>query len=124
MILKRIAGVAFAIAFLMAIVLFTNTGRQYISLPTAKIVFMISGAIGLFLNLLSFQSGKHSKIFNFLYWSGSIVLFIGLVFQLMRYPYWFYIIIVGMVVIGISFVLPESLIERKEESDLLDEKIK
>lgn len=121
MILKKLAGISFAIAFLMAIVLFTNYGRDYISVSTAKWVFMVAGALGLFLNLLSFKSGKHSMIFNFLYWSGSIVLFIGLTFQLMRWPYGFYIIISGLIVVGISFILPESLvIKDNKESDLLD----
>ena len=124
MILKKFAGIAFAIAFLMAIVLFTNIGRQYISLSIAKIIFMISGAIGLLLNLLSFQSGKNTLLFNFLYWTGSIVLFVGLTFILMRYPYGFYIIITGLVIVGASFILPESLLYKKDSNnDLLDEKV-
>ena len=122
MILKKIAGVSFAIAFLMAIVLFTGTGREYISLGTAKIIFMVCGAIGLLFNLLSFQSGKQAPLFNFLYWSGSIVLFIGLTFLLMRWPYGFYIIITGLCILGVSFFLPESLLAPKEDnSDLLDD---
>ncbi len=85
--LKRYSGIAFAIAFLMAIVLFSGTGRQYIPIDTAKAIFIGAGAIGLILNLLSFRSGKHGPLFNFLYWTGSIVLFIGLNFILLKYPY-------------------------------------
>ena len=122
MILKKIAGVAFAIAFLMAIVLFTDVGRGYVSLYTAKIVFMIAGAVGLLLNLLSFQSGKHSSLFNFLYWSGSIVLFVGLTFLLSGLPYGYYVIVTGMVIVGVSFILPESLVQPKnDDNDILDE---
>ena len=122
MILRKLSGIAFAIAFLMAIVLFTNTGREYISLSMAKYIFMISGAIGLFMNLLNFQSGKHTILFNFLYWSGSIVLFIGLTFILMHWPFGFYIVIAGGIIMGASFILPERLIQKKEvESDILDE---
>lgn len=122
MILRKLAGISFALAFLMAIVLFTNTGREYISLSTAKYIFMISGAIGLFMNLLNFQSGKHTVLFNFLYWSGSIVLFTGLTFILMHWPYGFYIVIGGGIIMGASFILPERLIQKKEaESDILDE---
>lgn len=122
MILKKIAGVSFAIAFLMAIVLFTGTGREYISLSLAKMIFMIAGAIGLLLNLLSFQTGKHNIAFNFLYWSGSIVLFVGLTFLLMNWPYGYYIIITGLFILGVSFILPESLISPKDNSsDILDQ---
>lgn len=119
-IIKRIAGGFFVIAFLMAIVMYKGVGREYISLYTAKIIFLVSGALGLFLNLLTFQSGKHSPLFNFLYWTGSIVLFTGLVFLQFRLPYGFYIIVAGMVVLGVSFILPAGLLEKKEESDVID----
>lgn len=119
---KKFAGIAFAIAFLMAIVLFSGVGRSYISLSTAKIIFMISGAIGLFLNLISFKSGKHSQGFNFFYWAGSIILFAGLTFLLMRWPYGYYIIVTGLVVVGISFFIPERFISpEQKDSDLLDD---
>ena len=119
--LKRFSGIAFAIAFLMAIVLFAGLGRQYISLSTAKLIFIGSGAIGLVLNLLSFKTGKHGPLFNFLYWTGSIVLFIGLNFLILKYPYGYYIIVSGIAILGISFVLPESVVEnQKKNDDLLD----
>jgi len=120
--LKKIAGIAFGVAFLMAIVLFTGNGRSYISISTAKIIFIISGAIGLFLNLLSFRSGKNGSVFSFFYWAGSLIVFLGLVFLLMRWPYGYYILIGGMAVLGVSFILPEKIItSQKAESDLLDD---
>jgi len=120
--LKKIAGIAFGIAFLMAIVLFTGNGRNYISIPTAKIIFIISGAIGLFLNLLGFKSGKNNIVFSFLYWAGSLITFFGLIFLIMHWPYGYYIVISGMIVLGISFILPEKILEQeKNESDLLDD---
>ena len=120
--LKKVAGIAFGIAFLMAIVLFTGNGRSYISIPTAKIIFIGSGAIGLFLNLLSFQSGKNGSIFSFFYWAGSLVVFLGLIFLIMRWPYGYYIVIGGMAILGISFFLPEKLNDNKKpNADLLDD---
>lgn len=120
--LKKIAGIAFGVAFLMAIVLFTGNGRAYISISTAKIIFIIAGAIGLFLNLLSFQSGKNGSIFSFFYWAGSLIVFLGLIFLIMHWPYGYYIVIAGMATLGISFILPEKLIsEPKNDSDLLDD---
>ena len=109
------------IAFLMALVIFAGIGREYISIYTARIIFMISGAIGLVLNLFSFQSGKHSPIFNLLYWSGTIVTFIGLVFMQMHWPNGYYILVAGVMIIGASFVVPAGISESKEDQeDLLD----
>lgn len=122
MILKRIAAVCFAIAFLMAIVLFARVGTQYISMPTARIVFIVSGAIALVLNLFSFQSGKHNPTFNLVFWLGSIVLFVGLIFQFMYWPYSRYIIIGGLGITGISYFLGPTLITGKSDnSDVLDD---
>lgn len=120
--LKKIAGVSFAISFLMAIVLFTDIGRGIIPIKVATIIFIATGAVGLFLNLLTFQTGKHHPLYNFVYWSGSIVLFAGMIFLLMRWPYGYYIVIVGLVILGASFVLPSQLTDTKpKDSGLLDD---
>lgn len=121
MLLKRFASVAFAVAFLMAIVLFTGYGRSYISIANARIIFMISGAVALVLNLFSFQQSKHNPIFSFFYWTGSIVLFTGLVFQLMNWPYNRIIVFTGLAITGISFFLTPELVEPKDQdSEILD----
>ena len=121
MILKRIAAVAFAIAFLMAIVLFTGTGSDLVPRGIARIVFLAAGALGLVLNLLSFRYGKHDPNFNLIYWLGSIVLFIGLMFLIMRWPFGFYIVLAGMATVGISFFVSPNIDKKEEEeSDLLD----
>ena len=120
-IFKRISGVAFAISFLMAIVLFGNVGRAYISLITAKYVFIGAGAIALLFNLLSFESGRHNPIFSFVYWAGSLVTFIGLVFFIMRWPFGIYILIGGLVILGGSLLLSPNRQEvDKSQDDLLD----
>jgi len=124
MILKRIAAVCFAIAFLMAIVIFTGTGLEYISRGTAKIIFLCVGALGLLLNLFSFRYGKQNEGFNFFYWLGSIILFIGLTFQMMNWPFSFYIIIAGLLVIGISFFYnPNPDDDNSAKNDLLDDSL-
>ncbi|MFT5858114.1 MAG: hypothetical protein ACI865_000198 [Flavobacteriaceae bacterium] len=121
MLLKRFASIAFAIAFLMGIVLFTGYGRSYISIANARIVFMVSGAIALVLNLFSFQQSKHNPIFSFFYWIGSIVLFTGLVFQLMNWPYNKIIVFTGLGITGISFFLTPEMVEPKNtDSEILD----
>lgn len=120
--IRKISSLAFAVSFAMAIVLFTDFGRGLITFKTATNVFIISGAIGLVLNLLTFQSGKYNPIYNFVFWGGSIILFVGMVFILLRLPYGFYIIITGMAVLGGSFFLPASLTDAKPKNpELLDD---
>ena len=121
MILKKIAGLAFIISFLMAIIIFTRFGTEYIPYRTAKIIFLITGAIALMSNLLSFQFGKGSIAFNFLYWAGSIVLFIGLVFMIFHYPYSRIIILLGMTIFTVSFFVPSKKEQSRQSSDLLDD---
>jgi hypothetical protein len=122
-IMKRIASIFFGLAFIMALNLFAGVGREWISPSLARTLFIAFGAVALFLNLFSFQSGKHSPVFNFLYWSGTIIAFIGLVFQQFRLPYGLYILIAGMIVLGVSLVLPESLVRSDSDKpeDLIDD---
>lgn len=120
-IFKRIAGVAFALSFLMAIVLFADVGRQYISLITAKYTFISAGAVALLFNLLSFESGKHNPVFSFVYWVGSLIVFTGLVFFIMRWPFGVYILTGGLVILGGSLLLSPNRKEMDKSSDnLLD----
>lgn len=120
-IVKNIAGIAFLLAFLMAIVIFGNVGTNYIDRSTARLIFMFSGAIGLLLNLISFQTGKHHPLFSFIYWAGSIVLFSGLIFIQFGLPYGNYILITGMLILGASFVVPTNDSDEKANDDLLDQ---
>jgi hypothetical protein len=117
MLLKRTAAICFAIAFLMAIVLFAGYGRSFMSPGTARILFLIFGASGLLLNLLSFRFSKQDAGFNLVYWFGSIILFIGLVFMMMHWPYGFYILLAGLFTVGISFIIPSGLLDKKEKND-------
>lgn len=124
MIFKKIAAISFAIAFLMAIVMFTGIGIDIISRGIAKIIFLTCGAIGLLFNLFSFRSGKQRSGFNFFYWFGSIVLFFGLTFRIMHWPYGFYIIIAGLIIVGISFFYtPKMEDDASSNNDLLDDSL-
>ena len=123
--LKRIAAVAFVVAFAMAVVIFTGYGRNFIDIRTARIVFIVSGAVALAFNLFSFQGGKHTPLFNFIYWTGSIVTFIGLVGMQFKVQYSKYIMIGGMVILGLSLVLPTKWITKiattEKPKDVLDD---
>ena len=124
MILKRIAGICFGVSFLMAIVLFTNIGIGIFPKSVAKIIFLIVGSIALLLNLLSFRFGKHDANFNFFYWLGSVIVFIGLIFLLMHWPLPYYVIIGGMAIVGFSFIYnPKIDGTNSDKSDLLDDEL-
>lgn len=119
--LKRIGGLAFGIAFLMAVVIFGGYGVKYIPVPVARIVFLICGAIGLLFNFLSFKYGKHDPHFNFVYWLGSLILFTGLVFMILHWPYGQYILIAGMLTVGLSFFIRPDWFDPKDKNeDILD----
>lgn len=120
MLLKRIAGIAFTLSFTMAIVVFGGVGREYISVSLARTLFLIFGAAGIVLNLFSFQSGKQGTVFNFIFWVGSVVLFTGFTFRIMHWPMSFYIILAGLLILGVSFIIPAKEKEEKGE-DLLDD---
>jgi hypothetical protein len=123
--LKRIAAAAFVVAFAMAVVIFTGYGRNLIDIRTAQIVFIVSGAVALAFNLFSFQGGKHTPLFNLIYWTGSIVTFVGLVGMQFKVQYSKYIMIGGMVILGLSLVLPAKWITKMTSSerpnDVLDD---
>lgn len=119
--LKRVASICFALAFLLALVLFTGYGSNYIPISLVKKLFIIVGGLGLFFNLLSFQTGKHNPLFSLIYWIGSTVLFVGLVFMMLHYPYAYVLIIGGMVILGISFFIPSVRSKNNPKNeDLLD----
>ena len=122
MLIKRIASICFAVAILMAMVLFANVGTKYIPLPVARIIFLVAGACGLVLNLFSFQSSKGNPVFNLVFWLGSIILFTGLVFQLQHWPYHRIIVLVGLGITGVSYFLsPTLLTGEPDKSDILDD---
>jgi membrane-bound metal-dependent hydrolase YbcI (DUF457 family) len=119
---KRISSIAFALAFLTGIVVFTGYGRSFIPYSTAQFLFILFGAVGLITNLISFQQGKHAPMYSFAFWSASLVLFTGFIFRLMHWPFATYIMIFGMVALGATFIIPaERKEESKENEDLLDQ---
>lgn len=121
MIMKRISSIAFAFAFLMAIVLFTGMGREIVPVSIAKYLFIIFGAIGLILNLVSFEQGKHSPIYNLVFWLSSILIFIGFVFRIQHWPYSTIILLVGITALGTTFFIPTKKNDaQQKDENLLD----
>ena len=117
---KKIAAVAFIVSFIMGAMLVGKMGASYLSPITAKYIFIGSGAIALFFNLLSFDTGKNNPIFNFIYWIGSIVVFGGLVSLMMRWPYAMYTVIAGIALLGVSFLISPERKPKENRTDILD----
>lgn len=122
-ILKSVGGACFLIAFaLLAVNIYGGIGRAYLSVMLAKYLFLGFGGLGLVLNLVTFQTGKYHPVYNLTFWGGSIVTFIGLVFNFMHWPYSRYILIAGLLIVGVSFFLPKKWVEPKESNpELLDD---
>lgn len=119
--LKKISGLFFGLSFLMAIFLFTEIGRDYISTPLATNLFLFFGAIAFVLNLIGYRNGKQDPGFNLFYWIGSILILIGLMFKMMHWPFSEYMLIGGLVLAGLSFFLPKNLLDKQNKDDeLLD----
>lgn len=102
MMFKRLGSVFFAIAFLLAIVVFTNYGSKLIPRDIAKIGMIISGGIALLMNLISFRFDKSSEN-NPVYWVGSVGIFVGLVMKMNRIQYDQLMLIAGVFIVGLSF---------------------
>lgn len=120
--LKTIGGFAFVVALILAINIFAGVGRAFISLQNARYLFIAFGALGLVLNLITFQTGKYHPIYNLVYWLGSIITFVGLISLLMYWPYARYTLIFGMLTIGVSFFLPQKWVDPRDKNpELLDD---
>lgn len=119
--LKKISGLFFGLAFIMAIFIFTELGRDFISPELAVNLFLIFGGIAFVLNLISFRNGKQEPGFNLFYWIGSILLLGGMIFRLMHWPFSHILLIAGLVIAGLSFFLPKNLLDKNQkDDDLLD----
>ncbi len=121
MIVKYLSAICFVIAFLMALVLFGRIGHSLVSTHTAKNIFIVSGAIGIFLNLLAYKTEKTKRSYNFWFWLGNLIILKGLIFKLMHWPYSSIIIVVGLAITGISFFYSPKIETSHKQEDLLDD---
>lgn len=117
--IKRIAGVSFGISFFIAALLFGGLQQHVLSESFLKGIFLISGSLGLILNLFSYKKERNSAYRYLLFWLSSVILFSGLTLKLLHQPYSNPTIIIGMLLSGISLILPKDLEVEKDE-DMLD----
>jgi hypothetical protein len=116
--LLKKASISFnIIAFVLAAMLIVN--RTYGFQKEIKIGFYIFGAIALILSFINAKNDQE-QTFNPLFWIGTLVIFIGLVFKTANLPYSYYIIIGGGLITGISYLFNPMSTKKEENSDLLD----
>lgn len=121
MIFKRIGSICFALAFLLAIVVMTGYGSEIISKPLARMGIIIFGAVALLMNLLSFRYDSQGEGNNLVFWIGSAIIFVGLIFKMQHYPFNQLILIVGLGVAGLSFFYNPLKKESDQDDELLDQ---
>lgn len=102
MLFKRLGSICFAVAFLLAIVVFTNYGGNFIPRYLAKTGMIIFGGTALLMNLISFRFDKSSEN-NPVYWIGSVGIFVGLILKMNRVPFNQFLLIAGIFIVGLSF---------------------
>jgi heme/copper-type cytochrome/quinol oxidase subunit 4 len=119
MIFKRIASIGFAISFILAIAVFTDVFSGIISKTNAKYGIIVFGGIALLMNLLSFKYDQHAENNNIIFWVGSVIIFVGLIFKLQHYPFNQLLLIVGIFTVTLSYFFnPTKKPEKNDE--LLD----
>jgi len=121
MIFKRIGSVCFAFAFLLAIIVMTGYGSDIISKSMARMGIILFGAIALLMNLLSFRYDPQAEGNNLIFWIGSAIIFVGLIFKMQHYPFNQIILIVGLGVAGLSFFYNPFKKESNQDDELLDQ---
>lgn len=119
--LKLAANISYIVGMFAAVMLLTHNTYGFAFL--LKILFFVSGAIGLFLSLLQFRyqdEEKPENDFNLLYWIGSVAIFLGFIFQLNGSPLYIYILFAGLGIVGVSFFLNPFKKNKPNSDDLLD----
>jgi hypothetical protein len=122
MIFKKIGSLCFGLAFLAAIIVFTDYGINYISKNDARTAIVILGSIALLMNLLSFKYDNQSENTNLIFWVGTVIVFVGLVMKMQGFDFNQFVLLIGLVVIGLSyFYNPFKNNEKDKKNDLLDQ---
>lgn len=119
MIFKRIASIGFAISFILAIAVFTDVFDGIISKANAKYGIIVFGGIALLMNLLSFKYDQNSENNNIVFWIGSVIVFVGLIFKIQNFPYNQVLLVIGILIVGLSYFF-NPFKNKEKNDDLLD----
>lgn len=118
--LKSISNISYILGIVCAVLLYTQNTFGYPA--TIRIGFYVFGGLGLLLSLLQFRFLPEDKWedFNLLFWIGSVVIFIGFIFQTMHLKYSSHILILGLAITGISYFINPFKRNNEEDDDILD----
>jgi heme/copper-type cytochrome/quinol oxidase subunit 4 len=118
MIFKRLASIGFAISFILAIAVFTDLFSGIISRTNAKYGIIVFGGIALLMNLLSFKYDQNSENNNIVFWIGSVIVFVGLIFKIQHYNYDQILLIIGIFTVALSYFYNPFKNQEKNENIL------
>lgn len=116
--LKTISYAIYVIAFTCGLFLFMN--RSFGHPLLLKFIFYASGGAALVLSFVNAKMNAEKTEFNVLFWTGALLLFVGLILKTLHMPFFMYAIIAGMLISGFSYFYNPSNPSTKKDNDLLD----
>lgn len=120
MILKRISGIAFALAMIFALSLFLDISIPFFSRIVLIYLVLILGIIGVVINLINVRHSKHSITYSIIYWVACLLLVLGIGMRALFWTYSSYLLYAGAGLMLVSFFLPKYEKEQKDD-ELLDD---
>lgn len=120
MMLKRISGIAFALAMIFALSLFLDISIPFFSRIVLIYLVLILGIIGVVINLINVRHSKHSITYSIIYWVACLLLVLGIGMRALFWTYSSYLLYAGAGLMLVSFFLPKYEKEQKDD-ELLDD---
>lgn len=119
--LKSVGGICYATSFFFAANLFFkfNIG---LSIGANLMIFITLGGLGFLLNLISYTKDKTGNpLSNLIFWLGSFLVFLGLVFQMLGFPFSISFIIIGSVILFFSIFYFRKRRTKEDNDEILDQ---
>ncbi len=114
--LKLAANTCYLIGIFCAMLIFT--GNTFSFYKVIRIAFYVSGALGLLFSLFQILQNKQDN--SFLFWIGSLAIYLGFIGRIIHYPYANYLLITGIILSAISFIYDPFKSSNKND-DLIDQ---
>ena len=119
--LKVIGGFCYIISFVFAASLFLNIGIG-VSKGAALFIFLLLGSLGFLFNIISYSTNKiGNPMSNLTYWLGTFFIFVGLVFQMLGFPFSISFIIIGSVILFFSIFFFRKRRTKEDDDEILDQ---